>query len=378
MKKGLVLLLSVCLLAVTSISSATGGSNSDPVITQSYLEESYLPAILDESNALIDARFEELLESFLNAMEDRSSDAAIYAAYLHRSGYTVDSTYGIGGYSGVFNDIYALPLGTMISLVSGSAEIVLSNGAMVDITDGVECASGQQLLAGHTYLSVEDQVAAVRVTSQEAEVAMTGNFMYIGTNPPPYVSQEGMYVARYTRYADALHEMGLFLGTGEGYELTRAATRVEGIVMLIRLLGEENAALAYTGSHPFRDVPSWAAPYVAYAYEKGYTVGVSSTEFAPNAEIDAAQYLTFLLRALGYDDGAGDFLWSEAGDKAVAVGLISTAENRNFATLFYRDHVAYTSYLALFTPLKDAGTTLIEKLLASGAVSEQAYAAIRS
>ena len=172
--------------------------------------------------------------------------------------------------------------------------------------------------------------------------------------------------------------MGLFLGTGEGYELTRAATRVEGIVMLIRLLGEENAALAYTGSHPFRDVPSWAAPYVAYTYEKGYTVGVSSTEFAPNAEIDAAQYLTFLLRALGYDDGAGDFLWSEAGDKAVAVGLISTAENRNFATLFYRDHVAYTSYLALFTPLKDTGTTLIEKLLASGAVSEQAYAAIRS
>ncbi len=91
-------------------------------------------------------------------------------------------------------------------------------------------------------------------------------------------------------------------------------------------------------------------------------------------EIDAAQYLTFLLRVLGYDDGAGDFLWSSAGEKAVSVGLITAAENRSFAALFYRDHVAYTSYCALSASLKDGGTTLIGKLIDAGAVTAQAYA----
>ena len=67
--------------------------------------------------------------------------------------------------------------------------------------------------------------------------------------------------------------MGLFLGTDHGYELDRAATRVEGVVMLIRMLGEEEAALAYTGAQPFRDVPEWASKYVAYAYGMGYTKG---------------------------------------------------------------------------------------------------------
>ncbi len=378
MKKSLALLLSVCLLAALCASAAAGGSASDPVVTLSYLNESYLPAILSESEALIDTRFDTLLHGFLDTMEDRSSTAAIYAAYLHRAGYTVDTGYGAGGYTGGEGDLYALGLGTIITLSSGSAEIVPANGAMVDITDGVECVPGERLLPGHAYLSAGDMAAAVRVTSQDAELALTGNFAYIGMNPPAHIDQGGGYTARYSRYADALKTMGLFLGTDKGYELTRAATRVEGVVMLVRLLGEEPAALSYSGTHPFRDVPAWASAYVAYAYAMGYTKGVSANEFAPYVEIDAAQYFTFLLRALGYDDGAGDFLWSSAGEKAVTAGIVSTSENRSFAALFYRDHVAYTSYRALSVSLKNGASTLIEKLITSGVVTAQDFAAAAS
>lgn len=372
MKKIFALLLSVCLLAAGT-SSAAGGTATDPVVTLSYLTDSYQPSILSKADELITTRFDQLLDGFLDAMDERTSLAVIYAAYLHSAGYTVDTAYGTGAYVGGYGDIYALALGTSVTLVSGSAEIMLANGAMVDVTDGTECVSGQPLLPGHAYFSAGEKVAAVRVVSQNAELSITGNFAYIGMDPPSYAAPGGIYTARYTRYADALKTMGLFLGTDHGYELNRAATRVEGVVMLIRLLGEEAAALTYSGTQPFRDVPDWASKYVAYAYDMGYTKGVSATEFSPNMEIDAAQYLTFLLRALGYDDGAGDFLWSSAGEKAASVGLITASENRSFAELFYRDQVAYTSYRALSMPLKDVGTTLIQKLIDSGSVTAQAY-----
>lgn len=98
-----------------------------------------------------------------------------------------------------------------------------------------------------------------------------------------------------------------------------------------------------------------------------------SNEFAPNTEIDSTQYFTFLLRALGYDDGAGDFLWSSAGAKAEEIGLIRATENQSFRILFLRDHVVYTSYRALALPLKGESRTLIEKLIDKNIVTVQAY-----
>ncbi|MCK8060109.1 MULTISPECIES: hypothetical protein [unclassified Fusibacter] len=46
----------------------------------------------------------------------------------------------------------------------------------------------------------------------------------------------------YTANADSLKELGLFNGTSKGYELNRIPNRVEGAVMLVRLLGKEEDA----------------------------------------------------------------------------------------------------------------------------------------
>lgn len=84
----------------------------------------------------------------------------------------------------------------------------------------------------------------------------------------------------YTDYADSLAPLGIFLGTGAGYELDRAPTRVEGLIMLIRLLGVEEEALSMSDYEtPFQDVPKWANGYVAYAYQNNLTNGISETKF---------------------------------------------------------------------------------------------------
>lgn len=366
-----------CLLALLLILLALpSAAATDPVVTRSYIEESYLPSILDQADQLIEQRFEDLWEGYLSSLEARSSYGAIYAAILHQAGYTVDSSYGMGGYLATYDDVYAIPLGTMVSADSGVVQME-GNGVFVDVSEGRECYPGELLIPGHAYLSVGEMAAGLHVLSQDAELSITGNFAYLGMNPPAAISSvpSGPYTVRYTRYADALHTMGLFLGTDRGYELERAGTRVEAVVMLIRLLGEESIALSGDYSHPFRDVPRWADQYVAYAYEMGYTAGVSGRSFAPDEKITSVQYLTFLLRALGYDDSRGDFLWSEADETAHELGLITAAEKHSFSCTFYRDHMAYTSYRALSMQLCGQPVRLIEKLLQSGAVRYEDYLA---
>lgn len=69
-----------------------------------------------------------------------------------------------------------------------------------------------------------------------------------------------MAAADSTDRADKLNSLGLFMGTDAGYQLDQPSTRIQGIVMLIRLLGKEDEALDETRSAPFNDV-GWGKEY---------------------------------------------------------------------------------------------------------------------
>lgn len=173
-----------------------------------------------------------------------------------------------------------------------------------------------------------------------------------------------------TACAEHLQDLGLFQGTEQGYELDRAPTRGEAAVMLVRLLGEEQSALTLTYSAPFTDLQDWEKPYVQYLYEIGATTGVSATEFAPEESCTAQMYAAFVLRALGYTEAAGDFTYTDVDAFVQQIGLydaavIDTAD-------FLRDDVAAASYTALSLTPKDSKQTLLEQLVADGAVDAQA------
>ena len=134
-----------------------------------------------------------------------------------------------------------------------------------------------------------------------------------------------------------LYNLGLFKGTGttaDGspqFDLDRAPTRAEAVTILVRLLGAEEAATQKTIATPFTDVPAWAKPYVGYAYSKGYTNGVDAKHFGPNNTVSAAQFLTFLLRALGYKDGT-DFTWDSPWTLTDQLGISNGAYNAKTKT----------------------------------------------
>lgn len=174
----------------------------------------------------------------------------------------------------------------------------------------------------------------------------------------------------YTADAEQLKSYGLFNGTDKGFELERVATRTEGAVMLVRLLGKEAEALSKNAKHPFTDVPSWASAYVGYLYVEGITKGVNATTFGATSPIDGKSYATFVLRALGYRDSEGDFTWGDALFFARDRGLVSADELTVMSTDFRRNEVARISNKALSTFLKGDTNTLLDKLKVAGVVSD--------
>ncbi len=170
--------------------------------------------------------------------------------------------------------------------------------------------------------------------------------------------------------AAELKQLGLFKGVSDtDFALDRAPTRIESIVMLIRMLGKEQEALASTGQHPFNDVETWANKYIGYAYEKGLTKGVSETQFGKgNANVN--MYLTFVLRALGYSDSSGDFKWDDPATLATSVGILTSDID---STNFLRADVALISYAALSANIKDSEQTMAEKLISDGVFTKDKY-----
>ncbi len=181
------------------------------------------------------------------------------------------------------------------------------------------------------------------------------------------------------RMAMRLKELGLFRGTGTNpdgsprFELYRRGTRIEALIMLIRLLGKEDEALSGAWSHPFTDVPAWAGAdqYVGYAYETGLTKGVSATRFGASDDASMQMYLTFLLRALGQ---TGDDVWPEAFERADEAGL-TVKENDPYELCdfnFWRCDMVVASFRALEARCTD-GRTLAKKLIAEGVFTDGQY-----
>ena len=172
--------------------------------------------------------------------------------------------------------------------------------------------------------------------------------------------------------AAALKQLGLLQGvsaTEENFDLERAPTRVEALVMLIRALGKDAEALSVGGTHPFTDVPAWADKYIGYAYEKGFTKGSSATSLGTGTA-NSAMYLTFMLRALGYSDTAGDFIWDAPDALARAVGILPDDVD---AKNFLRADVALVSWAALEADLKGGSIRLAKKLMADGVFTADDY-----
>lgn len=175
------------------------------------------------------------------------------------------------------------------------------------------------------------------------------------------------FAANYTNCADSLHEMGLFQGTQNGYDLDRTPTRAEAAVMLVRLLGKEAEAKTLTYTATFTDLKGWEKPYVQYLYSNGLANGTNRTTFNPTGKCTAQMYAVFLLRALGYSNTA-DFSYANAIETAREQGIYDTGIIN--VQNFLRDDAAAASYTVLSVSPKNSEGTLLDQLVSENAITE--------
>lgn len=194
--------------------------------------------------------------------------------------------------------------------------------------------------------------------------------MFLALIPTAFAASDDAITA-----ANALYQLGLFKGTGTNadgtpnFDLDRAPTRNEAVTMLVRLLGKENEAVNGIWNIPFTDVAAWAKPYVGYAYANGLTTGTSATTFGGDAVISASQYITFVLRALGYESGT-DFQWDKSWELSDSIGL-TNGQYSSDQIPFLRGDVAIISNNALATKLKNTQNTLAASLSLSAPVNPE-------
>jgi hypothetical protein len=139
-------------------------------------------------------------------------------------------------------------------------------------------------------------------------------------------------------------------------------------------MGHQNEAIAFTGENRFADVPAWGDRYAAYGYSIGITVGVNEerTMFAPNRQVTAHEFTTFLLRVLGYSEADGDFIFEEAMQKASIIGFFSPfGIARVSSDNFLRDHAVHAMANALLTPPRGSNEYLLYRLAGQGVFSRE-------
>lgn len=366
-RQPLLIFATILLVGGTAAAAASmAGSSADPLISQSYAAGTYINQIQQKASAAAQAVLTAAVSPKIVRAEQAYTDATIEASLEQHVLAALGGGGAMNDLSLSANATLTAQTGAEFCLTNGSA--VVERGTLLNLSEGAAASAGDALKRNQIYLAADDGTV-LRLTSA-GTVRASGVYTQ-GQGSGSTVDSSAAQAVQYTAYADALSTLGLFQGSNKGYELGRTSTRVEGVVMLIRLLGKDNEAKNYKGSHPFTDVPAWAAPYVAYAYQNGFTSGISATAFGSSMELRYRDYMTFLLRALEYADADGDFSWSTADQFAVTVGIQTAAERSAIQSSgkFLRDHVAYTSFRTLFLKTK-SGRRLCDKLLLAGVYSQ--------
>lgn len=170
--------------------------------------------------------------------------------------------------------------------------------------------------------------------------------------------------------AEHLYCLGLLDGAGTladgtpDFNLDGQMTRGEAVTMVVRLTGGREEALSAGYDHPFTDVDGWGDTYVGYAYAHGISNGVGADSFGFRQTITQEEYLTLLLRALGY-------AWVDWRDPYPAGNAAGLTEGEDYVTggPFLRGNMALLSDGILDARVEGEEHTLYDALSWAGALT---------
>ncbi len=173
--------------------------------------------------------------------------------------------------------------------------------------------------------------------------------------------------------ATVVEDLGILVGDGEGITaeyLAKTATKLQGAMVALRLVGLEEEALAFEGTETFTDAAlaeAYWAPILAY-YKANPALGFQGPgdgTFGVLDNLTAQMFNKVLLVILGYEEGV-DFTWETVNEFAESIGLTMLAGKDELTN----QDIAVALVEALGTETV-GGLTLISTLVADGVVSQE-------
>lgn len=337
----------ICLIAAATLMVAMGGvalassgTQEESLISQSYLEESFLESLTQNIRDLAENLF---APTYQQAEDKLDSLAEGYLSGLGAGGVSVPSGWSSSDQftpqDGEAGDSVTLMEGSGIFWSSGSA---VSDGILVDITQGTELATGEPLQVNHRYLAVEQVSITVSTSASWSVEGIWRPGEGTSVTELPFTD-----VAVGSWYYDAVryvYENELYLGTSDTtFSPSETMERKMITTVLYRFHG--NPSVEYAPL--FSDVPDgvWYADGTVWAGENGIVSGVGNQLFAPDDPVVRQQIAVILYNYacyIGADTSArGDLsgfadreeisTWAQdAVSWAVSVGILQGAGGRVF------------------------------------------------
>ncbi|RIX51065.1 hypothetical protein D3P08_18480 [Paenibacillus nanensis] len=163
------------------------------------------------------------------------------------------------------------------------------------------------------------------------------------------------YAADAKNPGEYLNELGVIQGNGTDLKEDQSWKRQDVIVLLSRLLGEEDEAQDAETTHEFTDVTnSFYDGFISWAVEEGLVEGKGNGKFGFNAELKNQEFYAIVLRAFGHDTtGEG---YAEVPELAVKYGFAT--EETDFSAIPTRGETYATIVKALETEVPGTGKKL--------------------
>ncbi|MBQ9974766.1 MAG: hypothetical protein IJP02_07410 [Oscillospiraceae bacterium] len=166
-----VLLAGVCLLAGVAL-AAGEGTKEDPLITLSYLEQTAIPAVLEQVDERVAGYEQQLVDKLDEAI--RGYSARMEEAVKQHQSQNNNATYAVVTLTK--GQQLKMDVGCEVMLRIGTAQCVSpSNPGLINTTTGQNLNNGSALEVNHLYMAtITDR--AVKATANTTKVLVRGGY----------------------------------------------------------------------------------------------------------------------------------------------------------------------------------------------------------
>lgn len=287
MKKFGVVLVAIVLLLGIGVAVAVGGSSTDPLISKSYLEDTYIPALKKQLRERASAGTKTLYEGVVARLDALGGEDVSQAESSAQEGSAAYTPAGLDR-----GDSVSLQTGGSLVLYSGGCR--LSEGTLADVTAGTTLAAGESLTAGHRYIVTSAEAAKI-VSTDPGDLGYQGIGSVAKGETAPLPFQDVREGSWYYGAVEFVYGKGYFSGTAaDRFSPNDSMTRAMLATVLHRVAGRETPGQ----SEGFTDVPAgqWYSDGIAWASAKGVVNGMGNGLYHPNDPVTRQQMVTMLYR----------------------------------------------------------------------------------